>query len=92
MSDSIAYVCAVFWLNPTGSTRFRYAPRFGARSVEVEIVSKIIQRMSGRASRSEVARLIDLLERDRSGNLAGVLASVEQDEWLFRPEPPRRPS
>ena len=71
---------------------FRYAPRFGARSVEVEIVSKIIQRMSGRASRSEVARLIDLLERDRSGNLAGVLASVEQDEWLFRPEPPRRPS
>jgi hypothetical protein len=37
-----------------------------------------------------VARLLDRLEAGESGNLGGVLATVEEDEWVFRPEPPRR--
>lgn len=69
---------------------FSYIPRCGARSVEIEIVSAIIQRMNCKVPRSEVARLLDRLEYDESGNLAGVLASVEGDTWTFRPEPPRR--
>jgi tRNA(Ile)-lysidine synthase len=71
---------------------FRYVPRCAARSVEIEIVSAIIERMNGKVPRSEVARLIDRLRYDGSGNLAGVLATVEGDEWVFRREPPRRTS
>jgi len=69
---------------------FRYIPRCGARPVEIEIVSAIIERMGGKVPRSEVARLIDRLNSGESGNLAGVLATVEGDEWVFRREPPRR--
>jgi tRNA(Ile)-lysidine synthase len=69
---------------------FRYVPRCGARSVEIEIVSTIIERMSGKVPRSEVARLIGRMDGGESGNLAGVLATVEGEEWVFRPEPPRR--
>ena len=71
---------------------FRYVPRCGARSVEIEIVSAIIERMSGKVPRSEVARLIGRMDGGESGNLAGVLATVEGEEWVFRPEPPRRSS
>jgi len=69
---------------------FRYVPRCGARSVEIEIVSAIIERMNGKVPRSEVARLLDRMETGESGNVGGVLATVEGQEWVFRPEPPRR--
>ena len=71
---------------------FRYVPRCGARSVEIEIVSAIIERMSSKVPRSEVARLIERIDAGRSGNLAGVLAIAEGREWVFRPEPSRRNS
>jgi tRNA(Ile)-lysidine synthase len=71
-------------------TGFRYVPRCGARSVEIEIVAAIVERMSGKVPRSEVARLIDRIKAGESGNLAGVLATIEGHAWVFRPEPPRR--
>jgi tRNA(Ile)-lysidine synthase len=69
---------------------FRYVPRCGARSVEIEIVSAIIERMAAKVPRSEVARLIERMETGVSGNLSGVLAMIEGQEWIFRREPPRR--
>jgi hypothetical protein len=36
--------------------------------------------------------LLDRLEGEGGGNLAGVLASVDGDDWVFRREPPRRRS
>ena len=38
----------------------------------------------------EVARLVDELRAGRGGNVGGVLVTVEDGDWTFRPEPPRR--
>lgn len=39
---------------------------------------------------SDVARLVGRLERGKGGNLAGILVTIEGNEWVFRPEPPRQ--
>jgi hypothetical protein len=45
----------------------------------------------GAAARgSEVARLVEQLRAGKGGNVGGVLATVENGAWVFRPEPPRR--
>ncbi len=79
---------------------FNYFPSSGSRYIETEVVSAIIARMGGVASRTDVARLIGRLYGGRPGSLAGVLArpSTEHKEdqqaavvkWAFTPEPPRR--
>ena len=67
----------------------RYRPT-ADRTLDLRLVGKIIA-MIGRPVRGgEVARLIERLQRGESGNLGGVLASVESGEWHFCPEPPRR--
>jgi len=39
---------------------------------------------------ADLARLLERLRAGESGNLAGVLVTVEDGDWVFRPEPPRR--
>ena len=69
-----------------------YRPLSGTpREIRLRVLSRAIEATGGRLpSRSQVADLLDALERGEGGNLAGVLAQVEQGAWVLRPEPPRR--
>lgn len=62
----------------------------GPKAVRLRIIGFAIRSFGGRAEGGEEARLLERLERGESGNLGGVLVRVEGDEWVFRPEPPRR--
>jgi tRNA(Ile)-lysidine synthase len=61
-----------------------------SREMNRRLVATIMNRMGGRPRGGDVARLLDRLERGEGGNIGGVLATVEAEEWRFRPEPPRR--
>ena len=79
---------------------FNYFPSCPSAYIETEVVTTIIARMGGTASRSDVSRLIGRLHDGRAGSLGGVLArpTTEQQEgqpaavvkWVFTAEPPRR--
>jgi tRNA(Ile)-lysidine synthase len=60
------------------------------KAVALRVVSRIIAGFGGSARGAGVARLIEALQAGRSGNVAGVAATVEDGAWLFRPESPRR--
>jgi tRNA(Ile)-lysidine synthase len=62
------------------------------RAVALRVIELIMMHFRARPRGSESARLLDRLERGDGGNLGGVLATVEGNEWIFRPEPPRRSS
>ena len=49
-------------------------------------------RVVGDPRGADVARLVGRLEAGEGGNLARVLARVENGDWVFRAEPPRRGS
>lgn len=68
---------------------FRYR-RLAPKAVAMRIVARIVGDFGGRARGQDLARLIDRLEAGEGGNVAGVLATVEGHEWVFRREPPRR--
>jgi tRNA(Ile)-lysidine synthase len=76
--------------------RYRgYWDTFGHLSfVPHEIIVRIVQRavgcFGGAPTRRECAALAARLMQDEGGNLAGVLATVEGKQWVFRREPPRR--
>lgn len=59
------------------------------KPVVIGVVERILEQMGGTARGSEVARLVDALMEGRQGNLAGVLARCDGDDWLFEPEPRR---
>jgi tRNA(Ile)-lysidine synthase len=62
------------------------APQYIARCIAEHAIASF-----GRAPRGQdVARLLESLEAGKGGNVAGVLATVEGDEWVYRREPPRR--
>ena len=48
-------------------------------------------RLMGKQPRgSDLARLLKQLRQGHGGNVAGVLVTVENGDWVFCPEPPRR--
>lgn len=55
-----------------------------------EIVRRIVARLGGDASRSEVAAMVSRLRRGAKASLAGVLGRPFGEEWVFGTEPPRR--
>lgn len=57
----------------------------------IELAGRIIARLGGIASRSEVAALVARLRRGKNASLGGVLARVVGAEWRFAPEPARSP-
>jgi tRNA(Ile)-lysidine synthase len=67
----------------------RYDP--GApKAVAVRVAARIVGGFGGSPRGGAIARLVDELASGESGNVAGVAAKVEDDAWVFRPEPPRR--
>jgi tRNA(Ile)-lysidine synthase len=70
-----------------GALRYRCrAPR----AVTLKVVQRVIASLGGRPRGQDLAGLIERLDSGVGGNVAGVLATVEGDEWAFRREPPRR--
>lgn len=68
---------------------YRYRPP-APRAIAMRIVERIARSLGNSARGQDVARLLDRLERGQRGNVAGILVTVEGDEWVFQPEPPRR--
>lgn len=69
---------------------FTFSPLSAPRLMRLRIVGRIISELGGSPRGGDVARLVDRLEQGAGGNVGGVLASVERDQWVFSPEPPRR--
>jgi len=67
----------------------RYTPH-APRALVLRVVERIIAGFGGEPRGGAVARLVDTLEADEPGTLGGVVARVEDDSWLFRPETGRR--
>ncbi len=64
----------------------------GPKAVRLRIIGFALRWFGGWAQGGDEARLLERLERGENGNLAGVLATVEGEEWVFRREPARRTS
>lgn len=71
----------------TDSLRYR---RRAPRAVAMRIAEWAILVLGGSPRGKDVARLVDGLDFGTTGNLGGVLVTIEGEEWVFRPEPPRR--
>lgn len=69
-----------------------YCPAPGApRETRLRVLARAVEQLGGEPPRlSQVADLLDALERGEGGNLAGVLARARGAGWVLRPEPPRR--
>jgi tRNA(Ile)-lysidine synthase len=67
----------------------RYTPH-APRALVLRVVERIIAGFGGEPRGGAVARLVDALEAGRPGTLGGVVARIEDDSWLFRPESGRR--
>ncbi|KRA82597.1 tRNA lysidine(34) synthetase TilS [Altererythrobacter sp. Root672] len=67
----------------------RYLRTDAPRAIVLRVAGRAIGVLGGQARGSDLARLIERLEAGGSGNLAGVLVTVERGQWVFRPEPPR---
>jgi tRNA(Ile)-lysidine synthase len=61
-----------------------------SREMNRRLVARVMEQLGGRPRGGDVARLLMRLERGEGGNVAGVLATVDGSEWVFRPEPQRR--
>jgi len=67
----------------------RYTPH-APRALVLRVVERIVAGFGGEPRGGAVARLVDALEAGEPGTLGGVVARVEDDSWLFRPESGRR--
>jgi tRNA(Ile)-lysidine synthase len=65
-------------------------PSFLTHEGQLRLVRWALGELNSCADGGDISRLVDRLREGKSGNLAGVLATVEGNEWVFRPEPPRR--
>lgn len=72
---------------PADHLRFRpWLPH----EITMRIVTRAVANFGELPRGKDVARLIKRLEAGEGGSLGGALVTVEGDEWVFRPEPPRR--
>ena len=61
-----------------------------SHEMQMRLVHWSLQDSGVTARGSDIARLIERLSAGKGGNLGGVHATVENGDWVFRPEPPRR--
>lgn len=61
-----------------------------SREMNRRLLARIMEQFGSRPRGGDVARLLMRLERGEDGNVGGILARVKADEWIFRPEPPRK--
>lgn len=62
------------------------------REINLRLLERALAALDGKASRSELAALLDRVDGDGAkANLAGVLVVRRRDRFECRPEPPRKP-
>ncbi|MEO6388347.1 MAG: tRNA lysidine(34) synthetase TilS [Croceibacterium sp.] len=90
-ADGLEWAAGREWDEHVSETasQVRYRPS-APRAIAMRVVARAIARFGGKPRGRDLARLLDRLESGESGNLGGVLASVEGEDWVFRREPPRR--
>jgi len=64
--------------------------RQAPRAVALRVAERAIAQLGRSPRGGDVARLIEGLMAGEGGNVGGVLVRVQQDAWVFTPEPPRR--
>lgn len=72
-----------------GEGEIRYRP-LAPQAIRLRIVQRAIGMLGGDPRGSSVARLMARLVKGKDSTLAGVVARIEGEEWIFRREPPRR--
>ena len=60
------------------------------REIKRRLLARALVELAGEPRGSQVAELLNALERGEGGNLAGVLVTSNDGEWRLRREPPRR--
>jgi tRNA(Ile)-lysidine synthase len=89
--EAIEYAFRLLWNERVAQNgdELRYRPSV-PKTIELRIVQRAILSLGKQTRGQDVARLVERLQTGESGNLGGVLVTAEGDEWVFRPEPPRR--
>lgn len=89
--DALEWAARLEWADQVqvDENEIRYCRR-APRAVALRVIARAIAHWGGEPRGADVARLLDRLEAGQEGNVAGVLATTDGAEWLFRPEPPRR--
>ena len=59
-------------------------------AIALRVIGRIVRSFGGEPRGADLGRMLHALRRGGPANVAGVLAKVENDNWIFRPEPPRR--
>ena len=72
-----------------GDEGIRYRRR-APRAVALRVIERAVSAIGAEARGQDLARLLDRLEGGQGANVAGVLVTAEGEDWVFRPEPPRR--
>jgi tRNA(Ile)-lysidine synthase len=67
----------------------RYCPR-APHAVAMRVAARAVAMLGVSPRGADLARLLDRLQAGGGGNLAGVLVTAENEDWVFRAEPPRR--
>jgi tRNA(Ile)-lysidine synthase len=67
----------------------RYFPQ-APRAVALRVVERAVTELGERPRGADAGRLLDKLLAGGGGNIGGVLGRAAGEEWVFRPEPPRR--
>lgn len=93
-TDSVADLAVFQWLAENakpirGGLRNRIPDH---RAMRFAVLESQFRMMGKTARGSDLAHLLERLEAGESGNVAGVMVCVEEGDWVFRPEPPRRTS
>ncbi|GGD58053.1 tRNA lysidine(34) synthetase TilS [Erythrobacter arachoides] len=56
----------------------------------LRVIGLVMRDLGGNARGADLAGLVAKLRNGQGGNVGGVLATVEGNDWVFRREPPRR--
>lgn len=74
-----------------GDREIRYRPQ-APRAIALLVAERAVRQLGGQPRGTALADLLDRLESGQGGNLAGVMARPKNGEWIFTPEPERRPA
>jgi tRNA(Ile)-lysidine synthase len=89
--DALWWASDIAWHNNTQvkDGLIRVAP-LGPRAIRLRLLGRALYEFGGDPEGGDLASLLDRLERGEGGNLAGVLVTPDGEDWVVRPEPPRR--
>lgn len=89
--EAIAWAAEREWTEQVDVTEHEVRYRRQApRAVALRVIARAVAVFGSEPRGQDVGRLLERLEAGAGGNLAGVLARVQEGGWVFTPEPTRR--